>query len=229
MKLFTASALILLLAIQATATKPKWEELNPYSTPNAQILGFIGAGFIIQEALFENPEAPLPFSQYALDTIDKLERKVTDSFTYYRFHSTIYQSGGDNGAKATYTVSLRHSDNNFVVICPHYTTTKVWYSEYPGGTMIDLRGLNDGTSEFSAILEESLKVTVAKAIENGQLPESKYSLIYVYYAYYVIEDGKVFTFYTKIRNSEGRNFLYYMYIHTDYDQNIYQSGASVSL
>jgi len=224
MKSFVTSTLVLLLVLQATATATKWVEVNQYTNSLATSLGFMGANFIIQQALFEDPTSPVPFAQYSTDSFEKIEQRVTDSHTYYRYQATIAQWGGDNGLKATFGVSYRHSDSNFVVICPHYTATKVLYNQYGGGTMIDLRGLNDGTSEFSSFLNESFKASVAKLIKSGELSDSKYSLRYVYNAYYTWGS---FTFYAKIRDSKGQNYLMYMFIEVDYEQNITDTSASV--
>jgi len=199
----------------------------------------VGVNYVKQKGVFESTKSPFPAKNYIVDDIHKFERRNTSQVTYYRWTVILteqYNSSNERGpsaARAIFTVSHRPSNDNFIVTDYRYT----FYSnglpaavenegeEFENDqedigndvpniydyTLLDLRLLNNGTSNFSTVLSDAVDLVVANATGEGEIPDSEYTVKYVYGAETqedpFDEEYNIVWFLLKLSNSEGDNFL----------------------
>ncbi len=213
MKTFIALAIIL-MAQTSFGASPKYVQLSASEINQSQLiqnLRDLGADYVIQQGVFISTKSPLPGSYYELTKTEKVERKITSSVTYYKY--TVILTEYDNQAvvRATYTINFKPSTGGFLISSFNYKIiggNPNGEQSVGGPSLVDVRALNNGTDEYlSPFLSESIDYVVADAIENGKLPESTYTLKYVYNAY--LEDSGYpprYVFLVRLVNEEGETY-----------------------
>ena len=214
MKFIIAALAIILMAQASFSASPKYVQLSASTIPQSQLiqdLRDLGADYVIQQGVFVNTKNPLPGSYYELTKTEKVERKVTSSVTYYRY--TVILTEYDNLAvlRATYTINFKPSTGGFLISSFNYKIiggNPNGERSVGGPSLVDVRPLNSGNDEYlSPFLSESVDYVIADAIENGKLPDSTYTLKYVYNAY-LVDSGYPprYVFLVKLVNSKGQTY-----------------------
>jgi len=216
---FLIATLILILTIQSPLLKAQqtntlqYVPVPPNEIAESQIiqdLRDLGADFVIQKGVFANTTSPLPGSYYELTQTESVERKYTSTATYYRF--TVILNETDNLAvvRANYVVGFRPSTGGFLVTYYNYDIIggdPDAEQSVGGPSLVDVRPLNNGTSDLSPLLNSSIEYVVDDAIEKGLLPESNYTLRYVYDAY-LTSSGypPTYVFLVRLMNDEEMSY-----------------------
>jgi len=242
MKLFIISACLFLL-ISQSALAQQWEDLvddDYQDNPLPLTLRDLGIKYIQQKGMFESTKAHFPGKEYDVHTDypQRTERRNASDVTYYRYTLTLEEpirmdGRGQSLVNTTFTVSYRESNGNFLITSYRFNLDSdgnipLDNEEEEGvidfdGTLkkyLDIRPFNNGSSNFTDLLNEAKESIVAQAIQNGDLPNSDYTIRFVYeaYAYYIdIEDVYERTLNCKVKlvNSEGDYYL--VHIEADYD------------
>jgi len=242
MKFFIASAFLFLLIAQPILSQ-QWETLSDDAYDEIPILSSlrtIGASYVQQKGKYESTKAPLPGKHYvwSSDYPGKVERQNASDVTYYRFSLPLIEelqsdgSEGDSLVNSTFTVSYRTSNHNFLVTSYRYTLDSDGNAPDPDeeeavvdfdGTSrdyLDLRPFNNGSSDLSDLLNEATDRIVDQAIENGDLPDSDYTIRYVYEAYIFQTDAPIYKTLkcaVKLVNSDGDYYLVHIEADHDFD------------
>jgi len=249
MKFFLATAFLLLLISHSTIAQ-EWETLGDDAYDQISYLEHlrdVGVSYVQQIGKYQSTRGPLPGHHYRVSSNypQSLERRNASDVTYYRWNVSLVEDlrpegNGDSLVTATFTVSYRTSNSNFIVTSYRYTVDsdgnapdpeeEVGSPQFDGSTTtyIDFRPFNNNTGDLSELLGRATDDIVAQAIENGDLPDAEYTRRFVYEAYiYEIPELKTLNCAVKLVNSDGNNFL--VHIEADYDytnDNIEQEATT---
>jgi len=218
---FLIATLVLILTIQSPSIKAQsttsaflqYVPIPPNEVAKNQViqdLRDLGADFVIQKGVFANTTLPLPGSYYEVTETESVEQKDTSTATYYRF--TVILTETDNLAvvRANYVIGFRPSTGGFLVTYYNYDIIggdPDAEQSVGGPSFVDVRPLNNGTSDLSPLLNSSIEYIVADATEKGQIPESNYTLRYVYNAH-LANSGypPTYVFLVRLMNDEGMSY-----------------------
>ena len=211
--LLLSLAFLLMVQLSSTTSSPEYTELGPGLISKSQLiqdLQDLGADYVVQQGVFASSEAPLPGKFYEVTHTEKVERKIVDSTTYFKFTVILTEFDELAVVHATSVVSFDFETGAFAVTSFKYNIIESnpdGENSIGGPTLIDVRPLNNGSDELTPLLNDSIDRVVADAIDNGQLPEAKYMLKHVYTAY-LVDSGypATYVFFVKLVSNEGKTY-----------------------
>ncbi len=206
-------ALIMMVQLSFTTNSPQWTEMSDFLIFKSELiqnLRDLGADYVMQQGVFASTTEPLPGKFYEVTSTLKAERKITNTTTFYRFNVILTEFDELAVVNATYVVSFDFGTGAFMVNSFRYNIIENnpdGENSIGGPSLIDVRPLNNGSDELTPLLSESIDYVIADAIDNGQLPEAKYMLKYVYTAY-LMDYGypATYVFFVKLVNNKGQTF-----------------------
>lgn len=162
-----------------------------------------------RESMNESTNAPFPgdMENYNLTNVEKIERRSTTEAAYYRFNVVLKEQQGLATVRATFTIRYDHRNNAFVVSFYRYTFRVTGEeSGYEDAFIpIDIRPFNDGSIAELPEFNERIQDIIADGIANNQIPDSTYTLRFVYSGIQTAE-SPLKEFSVKVVNTENGYF-----------------------
>jgi len=204
MRYLIFGTLALLLFLSQTTLAQKWEQLDPTDvngseSPTARELLDVATNYVKQKGMFESTKYPFPGNYYkggyGHNDDTTFERRNTSTVTYYRYNFTLTEQFGTATVNATAIVSYNPSNSNFVVTNYSYHINYHGQEAEPNhGTpgyhesLTDTRTLT-GDGDLASDVNECFDSVIADHIEQGTIPDAKYTIQYVYGAWMQRYDG----------------------------------------
>lgn len=177
------------------------------------IRGF-GVGYVIQKGVFESPNAPFPGENdnYNLTRVEKIERRSTNAAAYYRFTVILDEDQGLATVRATFTIRYDHRNGAFIVSDWRYTFRVTGEDNIYEDAFVplDVRGFNDGSIHDLPDLNERIQDIIADGIANNEIPDSTYSLRFVYYG---VQSQSLKEIWVKVVNTQNEYYrIHFQYV-----------------
>jgi len=203
---FLLLSIALLLTAQIAFSQDWAPVEDTFGDELVQSLKFVGSKYILQKGIFESSKTPIPEGFWFEFETESIESRTIGDVTYYRF-SVILEviKFHQNRIRARYTVSHRPSNGRIRITAWSYSKLRSGedVDEYDSTGYWDYQDARDNYP----ILQNAVSTAVAKAIQDGELPDSSYSIQFVYSAWkYEVERDK-YIFILTLRNSAGNYYL----------------------
>ena len=185
-------------------------------------LQYLCPGFIAQKGIYESTKAPLPGSWYNITEVEKQEKRVTSTITYYRFTLLLTEQENRAVVRATVVISYYPATGNFIFSSYKYNILK--QSAPNGGFFmyeaVDLRAINDGSSELADVIDENFDYIMNEAFQKTDYTFVKATKAYRFGS---VENHDLYRILIKVKGSDGK----YHRVEFSYDKNLEDGTTSV--